>query len=360
MHCMNNLTSFTHRLLLTLICLGLTATAIAQSGITVPQASQKVQLTQTIGLTDVSVTYSSPAVNDREIWGKLVPMDQVWRAGANENTTISFSDDVTIEGEALPAGTYGLHTIPSTGDWTIIFSHNSTSWGSYSYNEKEDALRVAVSPMEGEKAEYLSYSFTDRSNDGATLVLAWDNMHVPVRIAVNSQEITLANIRNELRSTAGFTWMGYQQAANYCIQQETHYEEALGWIDQSVNMNTNFTNLSTKSQLLEKMEQTSEAKAAMDEAMEVATSQELYGYGAQLIGQQKPKEAMEIFKLQAKKYPDTWLSYAGLAAGNRVNGNSKEALKYYKKAKEGAPAQWQGPLDQRIASMEEEVQTAKK
>lgn len=347
-------------LVVTWMIAGFTLPLIAQSSITVPQASQKVQFTQTIGLTDVSLIYHSPAVKGREIIGKIVPMGQVWRAGANENTTISLSHDATIAGEALPAGTYGLHMMPGETEWTVIFSHNSTSWGSYSYTEKEDALRVQVKPYEGNAVEYLTYSFENRSNDGATLVLAWDKVRIPIPIEVPTTEITLANIRNELRSTAGFSWMGFQQAANYCLQQETNYEEALGWADQSVAANENFTNLNTQSQLLGKMGREADAGAAKERAMEVASNQELYNYGAQLIGQQQPKKAMEVFQFQAEKYPDTWLSYAGLGAGNRVNGNLKVALKYYEKAKVGAPDQWKAALQKRIEMTHEEVQTAKK
>src|SRR5712692_2724975 len=112
----------------------------------IPRASQRGTVTQRIGLTDITITYHRPSVGGREIWGKTVPYGQVWRAGANENTTISFTDDVSVEGHALPAGTYGLHTLPTADQWTIIFSKNSTSWGSFSYDEKEDALRVTVKP----------------------------------------------------------------------------------------------------------------------------------------------------------------------------------------------------------------------
>lgn len=358
---MKNLNLLLGRMLvMTWVIAGLALPLVAQSGITVPQASQKIQFTQTIGLTDVSLVYHSPAVKGREIADKIVPMGQVWRAGANENTTINLSHDATIAGEALAAGTYGLHMIPGESEWTVIFSHNSTSWGSYSYAENEDALRVQVKPYEGNSVEYLTYSFENRTNDGATLVLAWDKMRVPISMEVPTTEITLANIRNELRSTAGFSWMGFQQAANYCLQQETNYEEAVSWIDQSVAANENFTNLNTKSQLLSKMGQESDGTAAKERAMEVASNQELYNYGAQFIGQSQPGKAMEVFQFQAKKYPDTWLSYAGLGAGNRVTGNLKEALKYYEKAKEGAPDQWKTALQKRIEMTQEEVQTAKK
>ena len=336
----------------------------SQTGITLPQASQKVNLTQRVGITDMTITYSSPQVNGRALWGQLIPLDQVWRAGANENTTIRFAHDVQVEGKPLSAGTYGLHMIPTSGDWTIIFSKNSTSWGSYSYREAEDALRVQVKPQEGAHQEFLTYTFQNPASDGATLELAWGNMRVPVRISIDTHEIMLANIRNELRSSAGFSWMGYQQAANYCLQNGINYEEALTWIDQSISgsfgSEANFTNLSTKAQLLGKMNRQPESEVIMKEALAVASNQELYSHGAQLIGNGQNEQAMKVFQLQAERFPDTWLSYAGLAAGNRVQGNHKAALEYYRKAKVDAPHPWQASLDQRIASMEEAVQAAKK
>src|SRR6266568_2643504 len=119
----------------------------------IPRVSQRGSVTQRIGLTDITIHYHRPMVGGREIWGKTVPYGKVWRAGANENTTITFSDDVTVEGKPLAAGTYGLHTIPDKDQWTIIFSKNSTSWGSFSYDEKEDALRVTVKPRAAESFE---------------------------------------------------------------------------------------------------------------------------------------------------------------------------------------------------------------
>src|SRR5262249_44033523 len=115
-----------------------------------PRISQHGETSQTIGISTVTIKYSRPLANGREVWGKIVPYGKVWRSGANENTTITFSDDATIEGKALPAGTYGLHMIPDKDQWTIIFSKNSTSWGSFSYDQKEDALRVTVKPSAGE------------------------------------------------------------------------------------------------------------------------------------------------------------------------------------------------------------------
>ena len=145
-----------------------------------PTLSQRAVVIQRIGLTDISIVYHEPYVGGREIWGKTVPYGKVWRAGANENTTITFADDVSVEGKPLPAGTYGLHLIPNPDHWTIIFSKNSTSWGSFSYDEKEDALRVDVTPHAAEFREALTYTFDDIKPDSAAATLRWDKLAVPV------------------------------------------------------------------------------------------------------------------------------------------------------------------------------------
>ena len=130
-----------------------------------PRLSQRAQITQRVGLTDITIVYHAPLAGGRELFGKTVPYGQVWRAGANENTTISFTDDVSVEGHPLAAGTYGLHMIPNADQWTIIFSKNSTSWGSFSYDEKEDALRVNVKPAAAENRDSLAYTFDDMKLD---------------------------------------------------------------------------------------------------------------------------------------------------------------------------------------------------
>lgn len=341
------------------ICLA--GSLMAQSGVTLPQASPKVSLTQTIGLAEVNVTYSTPAVKERDLWGSLVPMDQVWRAGANENTTISFSHPVKVAGKELAAGTYGLHMIPGEKTWTVIFSDNSTSWGSYSYNEAEDILRVEVSPVEAPAhQERLAYSFGDLSTDGGTMRLEWGKMRVPVPMAFDTESLTLASIRNELRSTAGFSWMGYYQAANYANNQDLATEEAMGWVDQSINMNANFNNHMLKSQMLTKSGDAGAAQTHMDAALALGTEMELYQYGAGLIGQNKNEEAYTFFtEVMSEKYPDSWVTYAGLGAGHRVMEQPKKALKYYKMAHEGAPAQWKAALETRIKSVEEKMASGK-
>lgn len=138
----------------------ITTTALAQN-LSTPEASQKAVVMQRIGLTDLTITYHSPLAKNRAIWGKLVPFNEVWRAGANENTVINFTSDVTINGKGLEAGSYGLHMIPSEKEWIVIFSKNFSSWGSFFYKQDEDALRITVTPVSHTYQDWLSYSLTD-------------------------------------------------------------------------------------------------------------------------------------------------------------------------------------------------------
>lgn len=312
--------------------------ADAQPFLDLPLASPPAEVGQAIGLTDVTIRYHRPQVQEREIWGALVPYDQVWRAGANDNTTITFSHDVEIEGEPLPAGTYGLHMVPHEDRWEIAFSHNSTSWGSFSYDPEEDALRVEVEPRRTEEPrEALTYLFEDLAPDAATAVLAWERLEVPFRISVDLHGQVLANIENELRHIAGFTWQGFQQAANYCVTNDLDCPEAMGWIDRSIGMQENFANLQTKSQLLRRAGNEEEADATMARALELATPLQVHGYGRQLIAQGKVDEAMEIFRRNARENPDTWFVHIGLARGLSAQGDLEAAAEAMRKGAAAAP-----------------------
>lgn len=148
-----------------------------------PRVSPMASVSQTIGeSTEITVTYSRPGVKGREIWGKLVPYDKVWRSGANEATTISFSDDVLIEGQALAAGTYALFTIPTKGEWTIIFNKKADQWGAYDYDAKDDALRIKTTPEAAPNEEWLEYVFEQPNGTSAVLALRWEKLKVPFRI----------------------------------------------------------------------------------------------------------------------------------------------------------------------------------
>src|ERR1700731_3742451 len=228
------------------------AISTARADLDLPDGSQLAVNKQRIGLTDIPITYRPPLVNGRKIWGGLVPFGEVWRAGANENTTIEFSDPVSVEGQPLAKGTYGLHMIPTTDTWTVIFSKMAGAWGSYSYSQAEDALRVTVKPRPNEMEEALEYEFEDVKPESATVTMKWEKLAVPFKIAI-SDDATLANIRGQMRGLAQFEWQGPNQAAQFCLSKKINLDEALKWVNLSIQNEERFENLTTKADLLKAM-----------------------------------------------------------------------------------------------------------
>jgi len=303
----------------------------------IPRASQRAGVTQRIGLTDVTITYHRPAVGGREIWGKTVPYGKVWRAGANENTTITFSDDVTVEGKPLPAGSYGLHTIPDKEQWTIVFSKNSTSWGSFSYDQKEDALRVNVKPRPAEAFEQLTYTFENVKPDSAVATLRWEKLAVPFQIDVDLKAVVLRSIKNELRSVGGFTWAGYDEAAQWCLDNNYNLEEALKWEQTSIDNEPRFENWETRSRILNAMGRKDEADKALATALEKASAIQLYVFARGLQRQGNTKRAFELYPQVPGKDPNHWISHLALARIDSNKGDFPAATKEMTQAISGAP-----------------------
>jgi tetratricopeptide (TPR) repeat protein len=241
-------------LILVVIAAFLACNAFSQAVTTQPRVSQKAAAYQVIGLTKVKIVYSRPAVKDREVWGNLVPYNAPWRAGANENTTITFSNDVKIEGQELAAGTYGLHMIPTETTWEIAFSNNSKAWGSFSYNPAQDALKVKVTPKKSDHYyELLTFTFDEVESESAICALQWADKKIPFKVEVDVHSVVLTSLRDELQTQAGFTWIGWNEAANYCLKNDINHKEALGWATRSAFINPNQNNLMTKAQLTAKM-----------------------------------------------------------------------------------------------------------
>src|SRR5712692_9519900 len=303
----------------------------------IPRVSQRGTVSQRIGLTDITITYHRPEVGGREIWGKTVPFGKVWRAGANENTTITFSDDVSIEGKPLAAGTYGLHTIPDKDQWTIIFSKNSTSWGSFSYDEKEDALRVSVKPHAAEAFEVLTYVFDDVKPDSAVATLRWEKLAVPIHIGVDVKAVVLRSIKHELRSVGGFTWAGFDEAAQWCLDNNYNLEEALKWEDTSIQNEDRFENWETKSRILDAMGRKEDSAKALATAFDKANPIQLYVYARGLQRTGNVKRAFEIFPQVPKKDPNHWISHLALARIDSNKGDFPAASKEMTQAISGAP-----------------------
>ena len=308
--------------------------------------NKKAAVTERIGLTDVTMHYDRPGVKGREgkIWGTLVPFGFAdlhfgtskaapWRAGANENTTIEFSNDVKVNGKNLPAGKYGFFIAVGKEESILIFSKNSTSWGSFFYNDKEDALRVTIKQQSvAQPVERLKYEFINQTDNSATIVLSWENWQFPFTVETDLIKDQLTIFRNELTSDKGFDWKPWAMAANWCAEHNTNLEEALKWADYSITAQyvgeKNFTTLSTKAKLLNKMGKSTEADAVMNEAMPMANMQELYDYARELMAANKTTAAVAVFKANYKKFPGQFTTNMGMVRALSSEGKFKDALKY--------------------------------
>jgi len=325
--------------------------------------NQRQTVIQQIGPVKVSIEYSSPHVHspqgeDRhgKIWGDLVPWgtpnlgfgsckECPWRAGANENTVFTASHDIQVEGKTLPAGSYGFFIIPAKdADWTVIFSMNHTSWGSFFYNPAEDVLRVTAKPEKSDYHEVLSYEFPERKNDHAVMALAWEDLALPLHIGVpNAADLYIAKITEELRTEPGFDWRGWQQAARYALENK-HPAEAMAWAEAAVKApngigQENYLTLSTLADAYDVNNKAAKSKATRDKALAhpTATVTDVHQYGRQLLARGKKDDALAIFQLNAKLHPNVWPVNWGLARGYSAVGKFPEALKAAKLALSQAP-----------------------
>lgn len=313
----------------------------AQTALELPEASQRAAVQQRIGVTDIKIVYHRPLVNGRKVWGALVPYDKVWRAGANENTTIEFSTPVVVEGKALAAGNYGLHMIPTPNEWTIIFSKMAVAWGSYTYSEAEDALRVSVKPHEIPMEEALEYEFEDLKPDSVVVTMKWEKLAASFRVSVTDAESILPHVRDELRGHAKFEWQPLNEAAQFCLTKKINLEEGLRWAEESIANEERFENLATKSELLKALNKPEEAKTAWNHAMEIASGLQLYSHARQLQSAKQNQEAMEIFPIVVKRFPETVFGQLAQARIKSAAGDFNGALDAAKKAQSSAASDQQ-------------------
>lgn len=324
----------------------------AQGLTTAPDGgNRKAAVSEVIGITKVNIHYDRPCVKGREgkIWGGLVPFGfsdlnfgtskaAPWRAGANENTTFEFSTDVKIEGKELAAGKYGFFiALTEGGDATLIFSKNSTSWGSFFYKAEEDVLRVQIKTEKlNESVEWLTYAFTNPTDNSAIVALTWEKMKFPFKIEVDLVKTQLASFHQELRSSIGFQWQSWVQAANFCAAHQTNLDEALVWAEYSISGafvgEKNFQTLSCKANVLDKLGRASEAKNLMNEALTMGNMNEVHGYARVLLHQKKYQEAFNVFKINMEKYPNTFTTNMGMMRAHSALGNYKKALEYAQKS----------------------------
>jgi hypothetical protein len=215
-----------------------------------PRPSPKATVSQTVGLTDVTIAYCRPGVKGRVIWGGLVPYDQVWRTGANEATTITFADDVTIEGTTLPAGTYGLFTIPGKDEWTVIFNKGAKQWGAYEYKQTEDVLRIKAKPQPAPFHELMTFSFSAVSSESAQVALNWENLQVAFTFKVATIDKVLAASRKAVADAKPDDWRTPYRAAAFCLDNNVNLAEAKGWLVKSVSAKETMYNLSGQARML--------------------------------------------------------------------------------------------------------------
>jgi len=228
--------------------LALAPAAFAQ--LDLPRVSPKATVSQTVGLTDVTITYCRPGVKGRVIWGGLVPYDQVWRTGANEATTITFSDDVTVDGTRLPAGTYGLFTIPGKDEWTVIFSKGAKQWGAYEYKAEEDVLRIKAKPQPSQFQELMTFSFPAVSTESAEVALSWEKLTIPFTVKMNTVDKVLTSARKAIAEAKPDDWRTPYRAAAFCLDNNVGLDEARGWLEKSIAVKETMYNLTGKARLL--------------------------------------------------------------------------------------------------------------
>ena len=308
----------------------------AQAPIRLPEASPAASAGQTIGVTDINIAYHRPAVNNRKIWGGLVPYDSPWRAGANENTTISFSTPVKVEGQALPAGTYAFYAIPSASQWSLIFSKFAGDWGVYNYDPAEDALRVTVTPRAvADSQERLSYTFDDVTNNSVVASLRWEKLRVPMKIEVDVPATVHASIVNTLRGGKHWDANAWAAAARWEMRNGSP-DTALEYADHALSLAVTATTLRTRAAVIEKKGDAKGAADLRDRAKSLMTEADTIGIGySTLSGAKKYDDAIAFLNNYTAAHPNSselWRVYAGLGETYAAKGDAAKSKEFYDKA----------------------------
>jgi len=318
--------------------------------------TKKATVSEEVGLTQVTITYHRPAVNKREgrIWGAVVNKGFVdqgfgngkpapWRAGANENTVIEFDNDVKIEDQTLPKGKYGLFIAYDPAESIVIFSKRSNSWGSFFYDEKEDALRVKVKPQPIERSvENLKYEFSNQTPNSAVVALVWEKLSIPFKIEVDYLKQQFDAFIAESQNPRSFTPQSLNIAANWTLQNDYQLEKGLEWATTAIGNKfpgdpTSFPALSTKAAILDKLGKADEAAAVIKSALPFGSAVQLQQLGRQLLAAKKPQAALEVFQFNYNKNPNQFITLTGMARGLSANGDYGKALEFANKALPLAP-----------------------
>ena len=332
----------------------------------IPQASNFVTETQTLGVTDITITYHSPAARGRDVWNNpnIIPQNGepiAWRAGANMNTTISFSTDVMIEGQPLSAGTYGFHIIPREDKYELLFAHASEQWGSYYLDVENDVtLKVEVSSEEAPYSEKLDYEFMNWQENEVTIGLEWTERRIPFKVSVDLNETVITSFRSELRGLNTYRWEAWNDAARWCLNHDTNLEEALEWANRSINggyngfaANKNASNLQTKAEILAKLDRKTELKQTIQEAisMDMDPGQTNY-FSIFLLKTGNYEDAITLLNRTLKNHPDTWFLELNKGIGYYFLDKKSTALKLLKQLKPKAPEYFA----ERLGQIENEIQ----
>ncbi len=330
------------------MCLIFCASFSAFGQLDIPRGSQMASVMQRVGTTDIYIKYSRPSVKEREIWGKLVPYgmnnlgfgtakESPWRAGANENTIIKFTSDVTIGGKAVASGKYGLHiNVKDANNATIILSKNNAAWGSYFYEPSDDVVQVDVQTTSASHVEQLIYEFKDVTATSATATLKWEKKEIPFKIEVNVTDVVMAKIRKDLTGQAGFNRQNWEQAARFIMTNDGDMNEALGMVNNAIAgqfySQKTFNNVAMKAQILKKMGNDQEAMTLVDEASTMANTRQLNALGYQMLGVKDFDRALKFFKLNVANNPKNANVYDSLGDAYKQMGDKKKAIKHLKKA----------------------------
>ncbi len=342
-----------------LMMAGLFAGAMCAKGqsamLALPDVSQHARVMQRVGITNITIDYHRPLTRGRRIFGGLLPYGQVWRAGADYNTTIEFSDAVSIDGQPLPKGVYGVHMIPGETSWVVIFSKNSTSWGSFTYDQAEDALRVNVTPQPAENQDALSYTFSDPGPDSVVITMRWEKVAVPFTVAVDTPQIVEQSLRNQLRGRPQFEWQPWEEAANYLLENKLSAEQAEKYAEQSIGVEDRFENEITKARALDALGRKDQAAAARGKALGLGSQSQIFAFARVLQGFGQQGFALELLRLDVAKDPHSFLGHDASARIAVANGDYAAALKEMNLAAAVAPAALKAQVADIIRQLQDKV-----
>jgi hypothetical protein len=328
-----------------------TLSARAQMDLPASGNNPRATISEEVGITSITLKYARPDVNKREgkIWGEIVTWgytstnlltnknDMPWRAGANENTTISFEHDVKVEGKNLAAGTYGLHMAVWPDSAHIIFSKQTDVWGSFYYDSKFDALRVTVKPVMLDKSvEYLKYEFVEHKEKYCVIALQWEKLSIPFRVDVDVENIVIARLREQVTSQRGFNAFNMQAAAQYCLTRNINLDEALAW-SQRAALTKTYSTLNTLGTAYTKLNRQTQADSTMNEALVFANVNQYVAYGRSLIPLKRVDKAIEVMNAAKTKFGDVYAVNNGFAFAYAAKGDFKNAISSAEKALTQAP-----------------------